>query len=139
MEADPHTISMATNAMVVKKPRNLKVKPLSAAYKVSYKSEGEKFYLSMIRADVRFRVRKRKKIFSNEFRTVSEMAVTNLQTDPAGRFRSRETTDSGDIFADLLGGYDAEFWGPFNIITPDESMDEALKRISRLMEMSTED
>ena len=139
MEADPQTISRATNAMVVRKPRNLKVRPLSAEYQVSYKSEGEKFYLSMIRADVRFRVRKRKKIFSNEFRTISEMAVTNLQTDPAGRFRSRETTDSGDIFADLLGGYDAEFWGPFNIITPDESMDEALKRISRLMEMNTED
>jgi hypothetical protein len=139
MEVDPRTISRATNAMVLRKPRNLKVRPLSAEYQVSYKSEGEKFYLSMIRADVRFRVRKRKKIFSNEFRTISEMAVTNLQIDPAGRFRSRETTDTGDIFADLLGGYDSEFWGPFNIITPDESMDEALKRISRLIEMNSED
>ena len=139
MEVDPQTISSATNAMVLRKPRNMKVRPLSAAYKVSYKSDGEKFYLSMIRADVRFRIRKRKKIFSNEYRTISEMAVTNLQTDQAGRFRSRETTDSGDIFADLLGGYDFGFWGPYNIITPDESMDEALKRISRLMEMNIED
>ena len=139
MEVDPQTISRVTNTMVLRKPRNIKVRPLSATYHVSYNSDGEKFYLSMIRADVRFRIRMRKKIFSNEYRTISEMAVTNLQTDPAGRFRSRETSDSGDIFADLLGGYDAEFWGPFNIITPDESMDEALKRISRLMETSTED
>jgi hypothetical protein len=139
MEVDPKTISSATNAMVLKKPRNIKVRPLSAAYKVSYKSDGEKFYLSMIRADVRFRIRERKKIFSNVFRTISEMAVTNLQTYQAGRFRPRETTNSGDIFADLLGGYDFEFWGPYNIIIPDESMDEALKRISRLMEMNIED
>jgi hypothetical protein len=139
MEVDPQTISKATNTMVLRKPRNLNVRPLSAAYQVNYKSDGDKFYLSMIRADVRFRVRKRKKIFSTEFRTISEMAVTNLQTDQAVRFRPRETTDSGDIFADLLGGYDAEFWGPFNIITPDESMDEALKRISRLVEMNRED
>jgi hypothetical protein len=117
----------------------MKVRPLSAAYQVNYKSDGEKFYLSMIRADVRFRIRMRKKIFSNEYRTISEMAVTNLQTEQAVRFRSRETTDTGDIFTDLLGGYDFEFWGPYNIITPDESMDEALQRISRLMEVSKGD
>jgi hypothetical protein len=139
MEVDPQTISGATNAMVLRKPRNLKVRPLSAAYKVSYKSDGKKFYLSMIRADVRFRVRKRKKLFGNEFRTISDMAVTNLQTEQAGRFRSRETTNTGDIFADLLGGYDREFWGPYNIIIPDESMEEALKRISRLMDVNMGD
>lgn len=139
MEVDPQTISRATNSMVLRKPRNMKVRPLSAAYQVNYKSDGEKFYLSMIRADVRFRIRMRKKIFSNEYRTISEMAVTNLQTEQAVRFRSRETTDTGDIFTDLLGGYDFEFWGPYNIITPDESMDEALQRISRLMEVSKGD
>ncbi len=139
MEVDPQTISMATNAMVIKKPRNMKVRPLSAAYKVSYKSDGEKFYLSMIKADVRFRIRKRKKIFSNVYRIISEMAVTNLQTNQASRFRPRETTNTRDIFADLLGGYDYEFWGPYNIITPDESMDEALKRISLLMETNMDD
>jgi len=139
MEVDPQTISRATNSMVIRKPRTMKVRPLSAAYQVNYKSDGEKFYLSMIRADVRFRIRKRKKLFSNEYRTISEMAVTNLQTNQATRFRSRETTNSGDIFADLLGGYDFGFWGSYNIITPDESMDEALKRISRLMDKKTVD
>jgi len=106
---------------------------------VSYKSDGEKFHLSMIRADVRFRIRMRKKLFSNVYRIISEMAVTNLQTEKASRFRPRETTNSGDIFADLLGGYDFQFWGPYNIITPDESMDEALKRISLLMETNMKD
>ena len=134
MEVDPQTISRATSAMVIRKPRNMKVRPLSAAYQVSYKSDGQKFYLSMISTDVRFRIRKRRKIFSNEFRTVTEMAVTHLQTDGAERFRNRETTRASDIFADLLGGYDPGFWGPYNIVTPGESMDEALKRISRLMQ-----
>ena len=139
LEVDPQTISKATNAMVLRKPRNLKVRPLSAMYQASYKSDGKKFYLSMIRADVKFRVRKRNKLFGNDFRTISEMAITNLRTDHAGRFRPRETTNTGDIFADLLGGYDREFWGPYNIIIPDESMEEALKRISRLMDMNMED
>ncbi len=139
MEVDPQTISKATNAMVLRKPRNLKVRPLSAMYQVNYKSDNEKFSLSMIRADVQFRVRRKNQLFGNDFRTVSEMAITNLQTDRAARFRPRETTNAEDIFADLLGGYDREFWGPFNIIIPDESMDEALKRISRLMDMDLGD
>jgi hypothetical protein len=139
MEVDPETISKATNAMVLKKPRNMKVRPLSAKYQVSYKSNGERFYLSMIRADVTFRIRERKKLFGNEFRALSELAVTNLQTDHASRFTARETTDTGDIFADLVGGFDREFWGPYNIIIPDESMEEALKRISRLMDKNMGD
>ncbi len=134
MVVDPQTISRATSAMVIKKPRNMKVRPLSAVYQVSYKSDGQKFYLSMISTDVRFRIRRRRKIFSNEFRTVTEMAVTHLQTEQVQRFRPRETTNTSDIFADLLGGYDPGFWGPYNIITPGESMEEALIRISRLME-----
>jgi hypothetical protein len=134
MEIDPQTISRATNAMVLRKPRNMKVRPLSAVYQVSYKSEGDFFSLSMIRADVSFRIRQRNKLFGNEFRTISEMAVTHLQTGQVDRFRPRETTNAEDIFADLLGGYDREFWGPFNIIIPEESMEEALERISRLMD-----
>ena len=139
MEVDPQTISKATNAMVLRKPRNMKVRPLSAVYHVSYKSDGNKFHLSMIRADVRFRIRMRKKLFSNEYRTISEMAVTNLKTNGVARFKLRETTNTGDIFADLLGGYDFGFWGPYNIIIPDESMEEALKRFSRLMERNDGD
>ncbi len=134
IEVDPQTISKATSSMVLKKPRNLKVRPLSADYQVSYKSDGERFYLTMIRADVRFRFREKRKIFGNEIRTLSEMAITNLQTDQTDRFSMRERTNTGDIFTDLLGGYDQKFWGPYNIIIPDESMDEALKRISILME-----
>jgi hypothetical protein len=139
LEVDPKTISRATDAMVLKKPRKVKVRPLSAEYQVNYRYDGEGFHLSMIRADVEFRVRYRNKLFGNEFRTLSEMAVTQIQTEGAGRFRASETTNKQDIFADLLGGYDPEFWGPYNIIIPDESLEEAMKRISRLMETREED
>jgi hypothetical protein len=139
LEVNPQTISRATNAMVVRKPRNLRVRPLSALYQVNYKYNGHRFHLSLIRTDVKFRIRDRRKLFGNEIRTVSEMAITHLQTEGASRFRARETADQSDIFADLVGGYDPGFWGPFNIIIPDESMEEALKRISRLMESSGRD
>jgi hypothetical protein len=133
LEVDPKTISRATHAMVLRKPRNVMVRPLSAKYRVNYKFDGQGFHLSLIRADVSFRIRPRKKLFGNEFRTISEMAVTKIQKEGAVRFKASETTNKTDIFADLVGGYDPEFWGPYNIIIPDESLEEAMKRISRLM------
>ena len=33
----------------------------------------------------------------------------------------------------MLGGYDPDFWGPYNYIIPDETLEEALIRIGRLM------
>ncbi len=133
-EVDPKTISSVATSMVYKKPRKVMVRPLQAAYTVRYKSEGDRFYLSMIRADNRFRVRPRRKLLGNEFRTVSEMAVTGIQTEGVERFRFREISNPGDIFADLLGGYDPDFWGPYNYLIPEESLEDALERISRLME-----
>lgn len=88
----------------------------------------------MIQADNRFRIRQRKKLFGNEFRMVSEMAVTGLVTEDVNRFRMRETANARDIFADMLRGYDRAFWGPYNYLIPEESLEDALIRISRLME-----
>ncbi len=133
-EVDPGTISSVATSMVYRKPRKVKVRPLQASYTVRYKSEGDQYFLSLIRADNRFRVRQHKKLFGNEFRTISEMAVTALKTEQVDRFRIREISNPRDIFADMLGGYDPDFWGPYNILIPEESLEDALIRISRLLE-----
>lgn len=136
-EVDPRTLSSIANSMILKKPRKVRVRPLSAHYVARYKSEGELFYLSLIRAENRFRVRMHKKLFGDEFRVVSEMAVTGLKTGDVKRFPYRETANARDIFADMLGGYDPDFWGPYNYLIPEESLEEALIRIGRLMEKDT--
>jgi hypothetical protein len=138
-EVDPKTISSVAKSMVLKKPRKVNVRPLSASYSVRYKEEGGLFYLSMIRAENRFRIRMAKKLFGNEFRIVSEMAVTGLETHDVSRFRFREIANPKDIFADVLGGYDPAFWGPYNYLIPEESLEDALERISRLMEKQPAD
>ena len=132
-EVDPKTISSIANSMVLRKPRKIKVKPISASYLVNYKSEGNLYHISLIRAENRFRIRLKKKLFGNEYRTLSEMAVTALQTEDADRFRAREINNPKDIFTDMLGGYDPDFWGPYNYIIPDEPLEEALIRIGQLI------
>ncbi len=133
-EVNPKTISSMSGSMVYKKPRKIKVRPVSASYMVRYKSDGNKFYLSLIRADNRFRIRPRKKLFGDEFRTLSELAVTHLELEEVARFRTRETANTSDIFSEMLGGYDPGFWGPYNYLVPEESLEDALIRIAHLME-----
>jgi len=132
-------LSSVANSMVYKKPRRVKVKPLSAAYDIRYKSDGGLYHLSMIRTDNLFRIRPRKKMSGNQYRSVSEMAVTGLKTEEVNRFRVREIANPGDVFIDMLGGYDPDFWGPYNYIIPEESLEEALIRISRLMKAPASD
>jgi hypothetical protein len=133
-EVNPQTISKTTQSMVLQKPRNLFVRPISAAYQVMYKTENNRFYLSFIKTDNRFRIRERRQIFGSEYRAVTEMAITQLQTEDAERFRPRETAQVNDIFADLLGGYEQVFWGPYNYIIPEETLEDAMKRFSEFTE-----
>ena len=137
-EVNPRTISRLTNAMVLRKPRNLHVRPISAAYQVLYKEEGNKFYLSLIRADNRFRIKERRKLFGSVYRTVSEMAITQLRTEDVKRFKPRETTRITDVFTDLLGGFEQAFWGPYNYLIPEEKLEDAMKQFGNNLELPSD-
>jgi hypothetical protein len=131
---NPETINKAAKYLVIHKPRNLDVIPVSAEYYVKYRNEKDKLYLNYILSDNVFRIRKKNQLFSRTFETLTEMAVTNTQTVNVTRFRIKEITDIDDLFVDQVGGYDESFWGEYNYIQPDEPLEEALKRIVNLME-----
>ena len=41
----------------------------------------------------------------------------------------RETARLNEFFTDQLGAYDESFWGEYNFISPDESLEEALVKL----------
>lgn len=131
---NPETINKAAKYLVIRKPRNLDVIPVSADYFVRYKNAMDKLYLNYILSDNVFRIRKKNQLFSRTFETLTEMAVTNTKTEDVSHFRIRETTDINDLFINQVGGYDESFWGEYNFIKPDEPLEEALKRITELLE-----
>jgi hypothetical protein len=130
---NPETINKAAKYLVVHKPRNLEVIPVSAEYYVRYRNEKDKLFLTYILSDNVFRIRKKNQLFSRTFETITEMAVTNTQTENVNSFRLKEITDIDDLFVDQVGGYNDSFWGEYNFIKPDEPLEEALKRIGNLM------
>ncbi len=133
-EMMPDMIDQASSYLVVRKPRDLTVKPLSAAYQVKYEKNNDKYYLNLIRVENKFRIRRKGQLFGNNFIITSELAVNQTDTLNIQKFRRREMARTDQIFTDLLGGSDPSFWGRYNYIIPDEPLEEALIRINRLME-----
>ena len=66
---------------------------------------------------------------------MTEMAVTDLDTRDVTKYKFRETTKRSDIFADQVPNFeDPDFWGEYNIIQPEESIQSAIQRIERKLQ-----
>ncbi|MGB5942211.1 MAG: carboxypeptidase-like regulatory domain-containing protein [Leeuwenhoekiella sp.] len=122
---------MASELFVKKKPKKVKVYPTTINYKVDYKSKDGKWFLSKSAAQLDFVVNWRRKIFNTKYQVNCEMFVNDWKKvadisdfDQAQRFKS------GAILADEASGFsDPNFWGAYNVIEPDESIERAIEKI----------
>ena len=46
-------------------------------------------------------------------------------------FRSVKLPRLNEFFVDQVGAYDESFWGEYNFITPDESLENALVKLNK--------
>lgn len=129
----PRGIHKAAEVMVLKKSRKMKVKPVNAKYMVNYRKINGKFYLNHIRFETRFKVRMKRKLFSSEFHTITEMAINNMDHENVKRFKFKETVRSKDIFQDKDFEYDPVFWGKFNYLKPDTPIKDAMGKLNRVL------
>ena len=66
------------------------------------------------------------------YTTTSEMAVTDIDHENITKYKFRESARRDDIFIEKVGDFeDPDFWGEYNIIQPEESIQIAIERISR--------
>jgi hypothetical protein len=128
----PKGIDNATSMLVRKSPPGVKVRPLTASYVVNYTFRNGVWYLNHIREEVRFKVRKRFNLYNITFHSAAEMVITQTDSLNIRRLSRSETVHPNDIFVEKIGPYDEEFWGEYNFIKPDESLEEALKRIKEV-------
>jgi hypothetical protein len=128
---DPEHLDMATDLFVIRKPAYMKVKVLKAHYKVAFRKTGSQYYLHLIECETEFRIRNKNQLSGSVYNTTLEMAVTDIDTVNAARFPFRETARLNEFFTEQVGSYDGSFWGEYNYITPDESLEDALVKISK--------
>jgi len=135
-EVNPRYIDKSTDIFVLKKPKNVDIKPENANYYVYYKYLNGKYYLNYIRGDLTFKIRKKNAFLqpSKSIHTFFEMVVCKIDTINVKRFPRSESIPTRNVFSDTKFRYDNRFWDDFNVILPEERLNEAITRISSKIE-----
>lgn len=133
-EINPEYLDKAIDNLVLKKSRKLIVKLEKIRYTVSYKRFNNRYYLNHARCDLQLRTRLRNRLISDNFSTFLEIATCHIDTANVIRFEKEEVLKPNVVFSDMPYSYDESFWGDYNIITPEEKLNEALSRINRKIE-----
>jgi hypothetical protein len=68
---------------------------------------------------------------------MSEIAITDRTEEEVVKFASRERIRRGDIFMEELSAFaDPDFWGDYNVIEPDQSIESAIRKLNRKLKWS---
>ena len=86
--------------------------------------------INHVRADLEFRIRKKRDAFSSKYKTFFETAVIEIHIDAEGKIKKNEIAKRNLIFIDNNYTYDASFWGNKNYIQPEQSIKEAINQIN---------
>jgi CarboxypepD_reg-like domain len=125
-------IDLADNELVRKKPIDLKVNVTGAHYLINYRVLDDQWYLNHVRSELSFECKWKKKLFKSTYVTALEMAVTDREDENVDKFKYKESTKMSDVFADQVSYFsDGDFWGEYNYIKPDESIESAISKLNR--------
>ncbi len=110
----------------------MKITPEKAIYRTKYTMQDGKWYFSYARAEVKFKVDWDKKLFNTNYTTMSEIAVTDRRKVSPEKINARERFKRNDILDDMVFTYfDPDFWGDYNVIEPDQSIESAIRKLNR--------
>jgi hypothetical protein len=127
----------ATSIFIRKKPLGMKVTPEVATYRTKYREQNGKWYFAYSRAEVKFKVDWNKKLFNTYYTTMSEIAITDRTDQEVIKFESKDKIKYTDVFSEKVGAFtDEQFWGEYNVIEPDQSIETAIRRLSRKLKFS---
>lgn len=134
-ELHPKYVKEAAGMLVEKKSRNLKITPQKVIYTVTYKPWNGTYYINHVRGDLHFKIKRKKQIFgSTPLHVWFEMVICKTDTVNVNRFTRKETLSTRTVFSETKFSYDEGFWGNFNVIPPEEKLNEAIGKISSKIE-----
>jgi hypothetical protein len=127
----------AQSIFIRKKPLGMKVTPEIATYRAKYREQGGKWHFAYSRAEVKFKVSWAKKLFNTYYTTMSEIAITDRTDQEVIKFAGKDKIRYNDVFSEKVTAFtDKEFWGDYNVIEPDQSIESAIRRLSRKLKFS---
>ena len=127
----------AASIFIRKKPLGMKIYPEIATYRTKYREQDGVLHFIYSRAEVKFKVDWQKKLFHTYYTTMSEIAVTDRTDKEVIKFAREDKVRYTDVFSEKVTAFtDSEFWGDYNVIEPDQSIESAIRRLSRKLKFS---
>lgn len=128
---------MASSMFIRKKPMGMQVTPELTSYLVRFREVDGKWYFAHSRAEVRFKADWKKKLFKTTYTTMSELAITDRTDQQVVKITGREKIKPTHVFTEEVSAFtDPDFWGDYNVIEPEQSIEAAIKRLSRRLRFS---
>jgi hypothetical protein len=125
-------LPVAAQELVKKKPVTMKMDVLSGNYLVKYREIDGKWVLNYVRSEVVFKSKWDKKLFKSTITAMFEMAITDRDPQNIEKYANKETVKYSDILADQVSAFEDEnFWGEYNTIKPDESIQVAIEKLNK--------
>jgi hypothetical protein len=123
---------LSSQMFVRKKPSRVDAYPTEATYRVDYRIKNGKWHYGYSNIALTFKVKWKHKLFNSVYTLSSEMAVTDWEQNMTGIDRPKERLKPTVILSDQASGFsDPDFWGEFNIIEPEKSIESAIEKISK--------
>ncbi len=122
----------ASDLFIRKKPMGAKVYPTQADYQVNYREKDGKWYFGYSRAEIVFKIEWKKRLFNTHYASTIEMAVTDWQKTNVRNAKPVEKLKPFVVMMDEVTGFaDPEFWGIYNVIEPEKSIEQAIRKIQK--------
>ncbi|WP_298556178.1 carboxypeptidase-like regulatory domain-containing protein [uncultured Algibacter sp.] len=124
---------LSSRMYVRKKPRKVDVYPTEATYRVNYRTTNGKWHYAYSNISLTFKVNWKGKLFNSTYTLNSEMAITDweIYNTKLAKIRSRLIRPSTILNEKASGFSDPRFWGTYNIIEPEKSIESAIKKIQK--------
>ncbi len=115
-----------------KKPKGLVIYPTEVSYQVDYRQQNNKWIFSYSRGDITFKLNWNKWIFNTTYNTTFELVNTNWKNQDSKSQLNTQKLSPYVIMSDKIpNAEDVNFWGEYNIIEPEKSIESAIIKIQR--------
>jgi hypothetical protein len=115
-----------------KKPAGVDLYPTEVRYQINFRQQNGKWIFAYSRGDLNFKLNWDKRIFNTVYSTTFEMAGTDWKNQDIQENQSTQKLTSNVIMSDKVRSLgDPDFWGEYNIIEPEKSIEAAIRKIQR--------
>lgn len=137
-EFNPQLISKDPGIFLISSSPRIRIRPIVARYHVDYRPLNRQLHVSQVRAEVEMKVRKRRRWMGSRYRIAIEMAITDVRPGEKVKIAPSQRVKPRTVLSDEPFQFDPLFWGVYNTIEPEATLQESLKKIeTKLQEINS--